>query len=125
MTVIPFSRDRRAALGLALAAALTVSVPALAADAAAAKAVVDAAKARGEVGVPGERYLGLESGPPPAAARAAVMKINAGRAEADRDTAAKTGLSAEAAGQATARQLVARIPSGQYFKPLDGGWTRK
>ena len=50
---------------------------------------------------------------------------NAGRAEAYRDAASKSGVTPAAAGQAAAQQLVGRIPAGQYYKPLDGGWTRK
>jgi uncharacterized protein YdbL (DUF1318 family) len=42
-----------------------------------------------------------------------------------RDTAMRTGVTVEAAGQATAQQLFMRLPAGQYFKPLNGDWTRK
>ena len=28
-------------------------------------------------------------------------------------------------GEATARQLIARVPAGQMFKPLGGTWTKK
>ena len=34
-------------------------------------------------------------------------------------------LAAVAAGQATAQQLFARLQPGQYYKPLEGAWTKK
>ena len=40
-------------------------------------------------------------------------------------SATKTGVTVEAAGQATAAQLLARVPAGQYYRPLNGTWTRK
>jgi uncharacterized protein YdbL (DUF1318 family) len=109
---------------LALAASLgAVALPVLA-QSAAAKAAVDAGKASGTVGEQADGFLGVVSGGD-AATRAAVAEINAGRAAVYKDTAAKTGVTAEAAGQATAKQLYARLVPGQYWKPLDGGWTKK
>lgn len=122
MTEITFTR--RAGLALAFAAAL-FAAPAFAADAAAAKAVVDAAKARGEVGEQGDGYLGIVAASVSPEVRAAVAEINAGRAGAYREAAGKTGVTPEAAGQATAAQLIGRLPAGQYYKPLNGGWMRK
>ena len=113
---------------LALAASLGgaagfVALPAFA-QSAAAKAVVDAGKASGTVGEQADGFLAVVSGGD-AALRAAVAEINTGRAAVYKDTAAKTGVTAEAAGQATAKQLYARLAPGQYWKPLDGGWTKK
>ena len=109
---------------LALAASLgSVALPVLA-QSAAAKAAVDAGKASGTVGEQADGFLGVVSGGD-AALRAAVAEINAGRAAVYKDTAAKTGVTADAAGQATAKQLYARLAPGQYWKPLDGGWTKK
>jgi uncharacterized protein YdbL (DUF1318 family) len=109
---------------LALAASLgAVALPVLA-QSAAAKAAVDAGKASGTVGEQADGYLGVVSGGD-AALRAAVADINAGRAAAYKDNAAKSGATPEAAGQATAKQLYARLAPGQYWKPLDGGWTKK
>lgn len=113
---------------LALAASLGATVsfgalPALA-QSAAAKAAVDAGKAAGTVGEQADGFLGVVSGGD-AATRAAVAEINAGRAAVYKDTAAKTGVTAEAAGQATAKQLYGRLAPGQYWKPLNGGWTKK
>ena len=98
---------------------------AAAADLAQDKSIVDAAKAQGVVGEQGDGYLGFVHGSADAATTAAVSDINAGRAEAYRQTAAKTGVTAEAAGQAVAVQLQSRIPPGQYFKPLGGSWVQK
>ena len=109
---------------LALGVAMTAAGAGLAmAQSAAAKATVDAAKTAGTVGEQADGYLGIVSGGD-AALRAAVAEINTGRAAAYKDIAAKTGVTAEAAGQATAKQLYARLAPGQYWKPLDGGWIK-
>lgn len=110
---------------LAMGLAMTAAGAGLAmAQSAAAKATVDAAKTAGTVGEQADGYLGIVSGGD-AALRAAVAEINTGRAAAYKDIAAKTGVTAEAAGQATAKQLYARLTPGQYWKPLDGGWIKK
>jgi uncharacterized protein YdbL (DUF1318 family) len=106
------------------AAALMLAAGPVLAQGAAEKAAVDAAKAAGTVGEQGDGYLGIVSAAPPAVA-AAVTAINAGRAQVYADTAAKSGVSREAAGQATGEQLIARTPAGQFVKPLGGGWTKK
>jgi uncharacterized protein YdbL (DUF1318 family) len=109
---------------LALAASMgAVALPVLA-QSAAAKAAVDAGKSSGTVGEQADGYLGVVSGSD-AALRAAVAEINTGRAAAYKDIAAKTGVTPEAAGMATAKQLYARLAPGQYWKPLNGGWTKK
>jgi len=113
------------ALALITAATAPLTLPAVAAaQSQAAKAAVDAAKAAGKVGEQGDGYLGFVSDPDPAL-RASVTEINAGRKQVYSDTAAKTGVTIEAAGEATARQLISRVPAGQYFKPLGGTWTKK
>jgi len=117
---------------LSLAAAGAVATPAGMALAqpvaatAADKALVDAAKARGEVGEQSDGYLGFVKGSPgdPALA-AAVASINAGRAAAFREAAAKTGVTAEAAGVAAAKLLVGRVPPGQAYRDANGTWVRK
>ncbi len=100
------------------------SSPALA-QSAAEKSLVDAAKARGQVGEQGDGYLGFVTPSTDPALAAAVAAINAGRMQAYRDTAMRNGVSVDAAGQATAQQLFSRLPAGQYFKPLNGDWARK
>jgi uncharacterized protein len=113
------------ALALTAGAAAATVLPAVAyAQSQAAKQAVDAAKAAGKVGEQGDGYLGIISDAD-SALRAAVAEINAGRKQVYADTAAKTGVTPEAAGEATARQLIARVPAGQMYKPLGGSWTRK
>jgi len=113
------------ALALSAGAITATAVPAIAvAQSQAAKAAVDAAKAAGKVGEQGDGYLGVVTDADPAL-RSAITEINAGRKQVYSDTAAKTGVTIEAAGEATARQLISRVPSGQFFKPLGGTWTKK
>ena len=115
-----FKTLKIAAAALLLAGA---AAPALA-DLAADKAAVEAAKAAGTVGEQGDGYLGIVSSAD-GTVTAAVNAINAGRADVYAQTAAKSGVTRDAAGQATGAQLIARTPAGQYVKPLGGGWTRK
>ena len=110
---------------IALTLGLSLAAGAGLAQSAASKAAVDAAKASGVVGEQGDGFLGLVAGSAPPAVKAAVADINAGRAKAYQDIAAKTGVAESAAGEATARQLEARVPAGGFFKPLGGSWTRK
>jgi uncharacterized protein YdbL (DUF1318 family) len=109
---------------LVLALLLALCGPVLA-DAASDKAAVDAAKVAGKVGEQADGYLGFVSGSADAATTAAVNNINAGRADVYASSAAKTGVTRDAAGQATGTQLISRLPAGQFFKPLDGAWTKK
>ncbi len=130
-----FSQFRGPRLVSALAAALfliaggTALLPATVVPASAqsdaAKMLVDAAKMRGLVGEQADGFLGFVTPPADPALAAAVAEINAGRAQVYRETAARTGVTVEAAGQATAQQLFARLPAGQYFKTLTGMWVRK
>jgi uncharacterized protein YdbL (DUF1318 family) len=110
--------------GMALALLLVLSGPALA-DAASDKAAADAAKAGGIVGEQADGYLGFVKGSADGAVTAAVNAINAGRAEVYAQTAAKSGVTRDAAGQATGTLLIDKLPAGQYYKPLSGGWTKK
>ncbi len=89
------------------------------------KATIDAAKSQGVVGEQADGFLGLVKAGAGPAVISAMQQINAGRAAAYRDTAAKTGVTADAAGQATAVQLRARLPAGEWYRPLNGAWTRK
>ncbi len=109
---------------LALALGLAVSGGAFA-QSTVAKQAVDAAKAQGTVGEQGDGFLGFVSGKPDPQVKPAVDEINAGRAAAYKDIAAKTGVSEAAAGEATAVQLFARLPAGYYYRPLGGAWTKK
>jgi uncharacterized protein YdbL (DUF1318 family) len=115
---------RKLSIALAALALVSGAGSVALAQSAGAKAVVDAGKAQGQVGEQADGFLGVvtDGGPD---LRAAVAEINAGRAQAYRDAAAKTGVSPAAAGEATARQLFARLPAGAYYKPASGAWTRK
>ena len=117
------------ALSLAVAGGtfLATAVPSVPATAqtAAQKAAVDAAKAAGTVGEQGDGYLGFVTPSTDPALAAAVAAINAGRRQVYTETAMKTNVTVEAAGQATAQQLFARLPAGQFFRPLNGDWSRK
>jgi len=104
--------------------ALLLATPAFA-DLASDKAAVDAAKAAGTVGEQADGYLGLVSGSADAAVTAAVTEINNGRRGVYAQTASKSGVTPDAAGQATGAQLIAKVPGGQFFKPLGGAWTKK
>ena len=104
-------------------ASLMLAGPAFA-DLASDKAAVDAAKAAGTVGEQADGYLGIVSSAD-AATTAAVNSINAGRRAVYSQTAAKSGVTPDAAGQATGAQLIAKTPPGQYIKPLGGGWAKK
>jgi uncharacterized protein YdbL (DUF1318 family) len=114
-------------LAIAGGAFLTVALPSVPATAqsAAVKAAVDAAKAAGQVGEQGDGYLGFVTPSTDPMLAQAVAAINAGRAQVYRETAMRTNVTPEAAGQATAEQLFMRLPAGQYFRPLNGNWTRK
>ena len=108
---------------LTAAALMLLATPAFA-DLAADKAAVDAAKATGTVGEQGDGDLGIVTSAD-GTLTAAVNAINAGRANVYADTAAKSGTTRDAAGQATGATLIARTPAGQFIKPLNGGWTKK
>ena len=113
-----------ASFALIAAPAAFVATPAIA-QSAAAKATVDAAKAQGIVGEQGDGLLGFVSGSADAATTAAVDEINAGRRKVFASTAAKAGVTPDAAGEAAAQALFQKRPAGQYFKPLNGSWTKK
>jgi uncharacterized protein len=123
------SMARMFAVSVALSggAFLAVTLPSVPATAqsAAQKAAVDAAKAGGQVGEQGDGFLGFVTPSTDPMLAAAVAAINAGREQVYRDIAMKTNVTPAAAGQATAEQLFARLPAGQFFRPINGNWTRK
>lgn len=125
------TRRRQLSLGVAvllatlLTCAAPIGMPFAWADAANAKAIVDAAKAQGVVGEQGDGFLGLVTGSADSNVTAAVAEINSGRAAVYRDAAAKSGVTPAAAGQAAAKVIFEKIPAGQYYKPIGGAWARK
>lgn len=112
-------------IGAALMATLVLS-PAAVAQSAAAKAIVDRAKAAGIVGEQADGFLGFVTGAADPAIKAAVDEINAGRAQVYREAAAKSGATPEAAGAAAFLAVVqSRLKPGEFYKPAGGGWVRK
>ena len=107
------------------AVALLLTAPAAFAQSAAAKSTIDAAKAAGQVGEQADGYLGLVSGDAPPAVRAALAEINSGRTGAFQEAAAKAGTPVDAAAAATGKQLIDRVPAGQFYKGADGRWVKK
>jgi uncharacterized protein len=105
------------------AATLMLASPAFA-DLAGDKAAVDAAKVAGKVGEQADGYLGIVGGAD-AATSSAVDDINAGRRAVYTQTASKSGVTPDAAGQATGAQLIAKTPPGQFIKPIGGSWSKK
>jgi uncharacterized protein YdbL (DUF1318 family) len=109
---------------LAFALLLALAGPALA-DLASDKVAVDAAKTAGVVGEQADGYLGFVKGSADGAVTTAVNEINAARGDVYAQTAAKTGVTRDAAGQATGAQLIEKMPGGEYYKALSGGWAKK
>lgn len=109
------------AAGLTGTALLTA--PAVAQSA--AKATVDAAKAKGVVGEQSDGYLGLVKSAD-AATEAAVEEINAGRARVYAEAAAKNGVSPVAAGASAFTNIIfPKMKSGEYYKDEGGSWKQK
>ena len=119
-----FAKTSAKLAAAAVMLALATVQPAFA-DLAADKVAVDAAKTAGIVGEQGDGYLGLVKGSADAATTAAVAAINAARRDVYSQTASKSGVTPDAAGQATGATLIQKLPAGQFFKPLDGAWTKK
>jgi uncharacterized protein YdbL (DUF1318 family) len=113
--------------GVATATLLAlVAAPAAIAQTADSKATVDAAKSAGVVGEQADGFLGFVTAAADPAVRSAVAEINAGRAQVYREAAAKTGVTAEAAGASAYATIVqGRLKAGEYYKPANGGWMRK
>ncbi|MEI9906389.1 MAG: YdbL family protein [Asticcacaulis sp.] len=116
------------AAALAAASVTTVAVIATpaAADVAASKALVDAAKAQGIVGEESNGYLGYVTASADPALKAAIDEINAGRRDVFAQAAAKNGVPIEAAGQsAFANSIFPNLPAGYYYQDASGAWVKK
>ncbi len=108
------------------AAFTALLAPATVTQAANTKSVVDTAKAKGLVGEQADGLLGFVRPTYDPALQAAVDQINAGRAQLYRETAARNGVSPEAAGAATFIQLVqGGLKPSEFYKPAGGAWTQK
>ncbi|WP_374570720.1 YdbL family protein [Phenylobacterium sp.] len=96
------------------------------ADPAQSKALVDAAKSRGDVGEQYDGYLGFVKPASDAALKAAVAEINAGRAQLYREAAARNNVTPEAAGISAFKTVVqAKLAPGEYYKTPEGAWVKK
>jgi len=97
-----------------------------AADIAASKSRVDAAKKQGIVGEQNDGFLGFVRSSSDAALNAAVEEINAGRRDVYAQAAAKNGVSVEAAGQsAFVNVIVKKVSAGDYYQDASGNWVQK
>ena len=111
--------------GSGVATTVLIATPA-SADVAAAKAQVDAAKAKGTVGEQSDGLLGFVHGGGDASLKAAVEEINAGRREVYGQAAAKNGVSVEAAGQSAFTNVIfPKLAAGQYYRDASGNWKQK
>lgn len=97
------------------------------AEAAAAKAAVDAAKAQGVVGEQSDGFLGfVNAGAASAEVRAAVSEINAGRRQLYSQAAAQNGVTPAAAGASAFRTVVqGRLKPGEFYQNASGAWVKK
>jgi hypothetical protein len=112
-------------IGAATISAAATATPA-AADVAASKALVDAAKAKGVVGERANGYLGFVVTSSDAALKAAVDEINAGRHDVYAQAAAKNNVSVDAAGQSAFTNVIfPKLPAGQYYENAAGAWVKK
>ena len=106
---------RFAAVGFAVA---------LAGAASAQSRNADALRASGQVGEQADGFMACVA-TCDAATRGDIAEINAKRAAAYRDIASRTGVTEAAAAQAAGQKLIAGLHSGQWYRPLNGGWTKK
>jgi len=106
---------------LTFVAAVALAGPALAQ---AADPVVEAARAKGEVGEQADGYLGLRNGGGDLKAR--VDQINIKRRAIYTDLAAKRGVTVADVGAATACELFgSRIGPGEYYRDESGAWQQR
>ncbi len=107
-------------------AALGVAAGAAFAQTAQQKSLVDAAKARGEVGELATGYLAFRTSSSDAALAAAVEAVNEGRRQAYARAAQETGVSTEvAAARAFETIVLPRISSGQWYRNAQGQWVQR
>lgn len=111
-----------ASLAAALACAGFAAAPAWAQD---AKAVVDAAKARCEIGETVSGYLEVVEGRADAAVRRAMNEINVRRRAAYQQLARDQGVTPEVVARLTGEKQIARAGGGECVRETAGGaWRR-
>ena len=104
---------------IALAAALAVAAPVLAAD-----PVVESALSSGTVGEQWDGYLGFVSAPS-ADLKAAVDAINIKRRAGYTQIAAARNVTVDQFAQTTACSTLRAVKPGQAYKLKDGGWRKR
>lgn len=113
------------ALVVALGAGLVAASPSVA-QTAAEKALIDAAKAAGNVGEQADGYLGFRVSTPDQALHAAVEAVNGARRAVYTQSATQAGTTADVAGaRMFESQLLARIPAGQWYRNAQGQWVKR
>lgn len=104
---------------IAVAAALAVAAPVLAAD-----PVVESALSSGTVGEQWDGYLGFVSAPSPDL-KAAVDAINIKRRAGYTQIAAARNVTVDQFAQTTACSTLRAVKPGQAYKLKDGGWRKR
>lgn len=91
-----------------------------------AKATVDAAKDRGEIGEQIDGYLGVVDGASPSAkVRNAMLEINIARKAVYTEAAANSSQPAAVFAQLTGEKQIKKATRGQYVKDATGAWKQK
>ena len=91
-----------------------------------AKATVDSAKARGEIGEQIDGYLGVVDGASPSTAvRNAMSEINIARKAVYTKAADNGNVQTPIFAQLTGEKTIKKAPSGQFVKDATGVWKRK
>ncbi len=91
-----------------------------------AKSLVDAAKARGEVGEQIDGYLGIVSGKSPSAAvRRAVQEINIGRKSVYTNRARQENVTVEAIAASIGVKQLQKARAGETVRDASGQWKTK
>lgn len=89
-----------------------------------AKAVVDAAKSRGEIGERIDGYLGVV-GSPSAAVRAAMDEINIGRKSVYTELAREQNVKTEVVARLTGEKQIVKAGKGEFIMDESGQWKKK
>lgn len=89
------------------------------------KMIVDSAKAAGIVGEQADGYLGVVTSNASADVRNAVNDINIQRRSHYTNLSEKSGESIEDVAKVFAIELLAKVPSGQMVRDVNGVWGRK
>lgn len=91
---------------------------------ASSKAIVEAAKSRGEIGERVDGYLAAVTSLSPDV-KAAMDDINISRKVAYEKLADQRGLSIRVVAQLAGESLIQRAPAGEYVMGADGQWKQK